>query len=467
MEMRKDIFQLQFENKQTLRNTTAKERIEKLIKLEKWILTNRESIKTAIYKDFKKSFDETELTEIYPVLSELRHAKRNLSKWMKSKRVKRTLTLITQKAYLKYEAKGNVLIISPWNYPFLLSIGPLVSSISAGNTAIIKPSEFTNHTSDLLEKMISELFSKSETAVVQGGKEISSELLELNFDHIFFTGSSEVGKIIAKSAAEKLTTITLELGGKSPVIVDETAHLRSSAEKIIWGKFLNKGQTCIAPDYVLVDKKIADQFSKLLIESIEKLYGTSIKNINSNGDYARIISEKHHNKLTEMLENALKNGSKILYGGKHNSNDKFIEPTLILSDCKNCGIAKDEIFGPLLPIIQYDEIDGAIDWINSRSCPLTIYIFSNNKKNIDKITSRTQTGSVGINELVVQFSHNYMPFGGVRNSGFGRSHGYFGFKEFSNERAYLKSGKINFLKIIYPPYTKSKKKIIDLMVRYF
>ncbi|MBK7104390.1 MAG: aldehyde dehydrogenase family protein [Ignavibacteriae bacterium] len=465
--MRKEIFQLQFENKTNIKNTFEKERIQKLIKIQKWILTNRDRIKTALHNDFKKNFDETDLTEIYPVLSELKHAKRNLKKWMNPKSVRRTLTLLTHKVFIKYEAKGNVLIISPWNYPFLLTIGPLISAIAAGNSVIIKPSEFSENTGKLIEEMISELFPQNEIAVIRGNRNVSSELLELNFDHIFFTGSTEVGKIIAKSAAINLTSITLELGGKSPVIIDETADLKSAAEKIVWGKFLNKGQTCIAPDYVLVDKKIISQFSKLLIESIDKFYKSSGNNIQENGDYARIISEKHHNKLTEMIENALVNGSKIIYGGNHNLENRFIEPTLILTNCKNCKITEEEIFGPILPIIEYEKTDDAIEWINNLCAPLTIYIFSKNKKVIDKITSQTESGGVGINDLVVQFSHYHLPFGGVKNSGMGRSHGFAGFKTFSNERSYIKSGRFNLLKIIYPPYTNFKKKIIDLLVRYF
>ncbi|MBK8945066.1 MAG: aldehyde dehydrogenase family protein [Ignavibacteriae bacterium] len=465
--MGKEIFQLQFENKLNLKNSSAKERIGKLNKIEKWILANRDKVKTSLHKDFKKSFIETDLTEIYPVLSELKHAKRNLSSWIKPKSVRRTLTLLTHKVFIKYEAKGNVLIISPWNYPFLLTIGPLISAIAAGNVVIIKPSEFSENTGKLIEEMISELFPKNEIAVIRGNRNISSELLELNFDHIFFTGSTEVGKIIAKSAAEKLTSVTLELGGKSPVIIDETADLKSSAEKIVWGKFLNKGQTCIAPDYLLVNKNISSQFSNFLIEAIKKFYKSSENKIEENGDYARIISEKHHNKLTGMIENALANGSEIIYGGKHDLENKFIEPTLILTNCKNCKISDEEIFGPLLPIIEFEKIDEAIEWIKFRNFPLTIYIFCKNKKVIDIITSQTESGGVGINDLVVQFSHNYLPFGGVKNSGMGRSHGFAGFKTFSNERSYIKGGKINLLKIIYPPYTNFKKKIIDLLVRYF
>ncbi|MFZ1291751.1 MAG: aldehyde dehydrogenase family protein [Melioribacteraceae bacterium] len=464
--MRKELFNLQFENKQKQKSSSAKERIQKLNNIQKWILSNRIRIKTAIHSDFKKSFEETDLTEIYPVLSEIKHAKRNLKKWINPQSVERTLTLLTHKVYIKYEAKGNVLIISPWNYPFLLTIGPLVSAISAGNVVLIKPSEFSENTGKLIEEIITELFPKNEVAVVRGDRNISSELLGFNFDHIFFTGSTEVGKIIAKSAAKNLTSVTLELGGKSPVIVDETADLKSSAEKIVWGKFLNKGQTCIAPDYVLVNKKITDQFLKNLIESIEKFYKNIDGNIQTNGDYARIISDKHHNKLTEMIEDALTNGSKILYGGKNNLEDRFIEPTLILTNCKNCKIYEQEIFGPILPIIEYEKIEEAIDWINKLSSPLAIYIFSKNENAINKITSFTQSGGVGINELVVQFNHYNLPFGGVKNSGIGRSHGFAGFKTFSNERSYIKSGSLNLLKIIFPPYTNFKKRIIDFLVRY-
>lgn len=461
-----ELFNLQNKSKIDLKSTTAKDRIIKLDRLQKWILKNRNEIKTALYNDFKKPLEETDLSEIYPVLAEIKYAKNHLAKWMKIRQAKRTLTLFSHSAYTNYEAKGIVLIISPWNFPFMLTITPLVSAIAAGNSVIIKPSEVSVNTSEFLSKMISELFSEKEVAVVQGNKDIVTELLSFPFDHIFFTGSTEVGRIIAKSAAANLTSCTLELGGKSPVIIDETADLRSAAEKIVWGKFLNKGQTCVAPDYVLVKINVREKFTDLLIENINKFYEINKNPIELSPGYARVINGHHHSRLVELVDNAISNGSSILYGGNHDKNNRFIEPTIILTNCTNCKISEDEIFGPLLPIVEFEEIGEAIEWINNKTSALAIYIFSKNKTVIKKIEAFTQSGGIGINEVVLQFSHQHLPFGGVRHSGIGRSHGFAGFQTFSNERSYIKSGRINFLKILYPPYTKRKKKLIDFLLKY-
>jgi aldehyde dehydrogenase (NAD+) len=464
--MPKKIFDNQKEFRATQKITSAQERIKKLAKIHKWILANRDKIKTAIHKDFNKSFEETDLTEIYPVISEIKDAKKNIDRWIKATQVKRTLTLFTHSAAIKYEPKGIILIISPWNYPFQLAVAPVISAIAAGNSVIIKPSEISVNTSKLIENMMTDLFDPKEVAVIQGDKNIVSELLMLPFDHIFFTGSTEVGKIVAQAASINLTSFTLELGGKSPVIVDETADLNIAAEKIIWGKFLNKGQTCIAPDYILVDKNIREKFTDQLVKNIKKFYGKNFSEVKSNLDFSKIINGHHHKRLVEMLDNSISNGSSILYGGKHDKECRFIEPTILLTKCKNCNISEDEIFGPLLPIVEYDRLQEAIDWINEKAPPLAIYIFSKNKDEIHKISSSTQSGGVGINEVVLQFSHQNLPFGGIRNSGIGRSHGFAGFKTFSNERAYLVSGRINFLKMLYPPYTKRKRQIIDFLVKY-
>ena len=464
--MIENFFKRQSERKPKLKNSLSKERIEKLNKIYNWIFSNRKRIQTALYNDFKKPSEETDLTEIYPVLSEIKHVRKNLANWMKSKKVKKTLPLFIQSANINYEAKGVVLIISPWNYPFLLTIGPLISAIAAGNSIMIKPSEISVNTSNLIEKMISELFPKEEIVVIQGDKEVVTSLLTQPFDHIFFTGSTKVGKIIAKSAAEHLTSYTLELGGKSPVIIERTANLKSAAEKIVWGKFINKGQTCVAPDYILIDKSVRESFTKILVEQLKVIYGTDTEKIKSSPSYCRIINGHHHKRLIQMIDNSLSNGSSIIYGGKHDDKDRFIEPTIILANCKNCKISEDEIFGPLLPIIEFEKIENAIEWVNSQNPALALYIFSNENKIIKSIASKTVSGSVGINEVVLQFSHQHLPFGGVRHSGIGRSHGYFGFKEFSNERAYLKSGGINLQKFIYPPYTDLKRKMIDLILKY-
>lgn len=464
--MIENLFNQQFERKIKLKNSSVEVRIEKLNKIYNWIFINKKDIQTAIYNDFNKPSEETDLTEIYPVLSEIKYVRKNLNSWMKRQKVKKTLTLFTHSARIKYEAKGVVLIISPWNYPFLLTIGPLISAIAAGNTIILKPSEISVNTGELIEKMISELFSVNEIAVIQGGKDVVTKLLTLPFDHIFFTGSTKVGTVIAKAAAEHLTSSTLELGGKSPVIIERTANLKSAAEKIVWGKFINKGQTCVAPDYILVDKSVCKPFTKLIIEQLKLVYGESPEKIKNSSSYSRIINGFHHKRLIQMLDNSISNGSSIIYGGNHDYNDRFIEPTVILTNCKKCEISEDEIFGPLLPIIEYEKIENAIEWINSHNPALLLYIFSKDNKIVDLISNQTVSGGIGINDVVLQFSHQHLPFGGVKQSGIGRSHGYFGFTGFSNQRSYLESGGINFQKLIYPPYTDFKRKMIDFILKY-
>jgi aldehyde dehydrogenase (NAD+) len=463
--MIKNIFNDLHKNKILINTSSLSERKEKIKSIKNWIINNRPKIKKAIWNDFKKPFEETDLTEVYPLISECNHTIKHLSKWLKKKRVKKTLSLITTSGYIKYEAKGIVLIISPWNYPFQLAIGPLISAIAAGNCVVIKPSEISKNTSQLIEEMINNLFPQNEVAVIKGNADIAEKLLELPFDHIFFTGSTNVGKIVMKAASKNLTSVTLELGGKSPIIIDKTANLKMAAEKIVWGKFLNSGQTCIAPDYVLVNKKNRNEFTDFLVTYIQKLYGT--KDLQSNSDYANIISKQHHQRLLKMLDDSIQYNNRILLGEDSNNFENFIAPTLILSDKKKSKINSEEIFGPILPIVEYDNLDEAITWINNKTPPLSIYIFSNSKINIEKIAKLTKSGGIVINEVMLQFTHPNLPFGGVRESGIGRSHGFAGFKEFSIERSYLKAGKINPLKLFYPPFNEQKRKLIDLLIKYF
>ncbi len=457
-------------NKILVNTSSVKDRKRKIFLIKKWVLDNRIKIKEAIWNDFKKPFEETDLTEIYPLISECNHSLKNLSKWTKKINVKRTLALAATSGYIKYEPKGIVLIISPWNYPFQLAIGPLISAVAAGNCAIIKPSEISGNTADLVEKMIIELFSPDEITVVKGDKEITKKLLELPFDHIFFTGSTEVGKIIMKTAAENLTSVTLELGGKSPIIIDETANLKTAAEKIVWGKFLNSGQTCIAPDYILINRKIRENFISNLIMQIEIFYGEKIGVIQENKSYASIINKHHHQRLKDIIDDAIEYNNKILHGNFHNNENNFISPTIILAEnnkSDNSKINTKEIFGPVLPVVEYNTLEEAIEWINSKTPPLSIYIFSRSNNNIERISKLTQSGGVVINELMLQFTHPNLPFGGVRESGIGRSHGFAGFKEFSNERSYLKGSIINPIKLFYPPFSKSKRKLLDYLIKYF
>ena len=459
------IFEELKKNKIPVNTSSLSERRKKITAIKNWILNNREIIKEAIWNDFKKPYEETALTEVYPLISECNHAIKHLNKWLKKKRVRKTLSLVTTSGYIKYEPKGIVLIISPWNYPFQLAIGPLISAIAAGNCVIIKPSEISSDTSRLIEKMIKNLFPENEVTVITGNADVATKLLELPFDHIFFTGSTSVGKIIMKAASKNLTSVTLELGGKSPIIIDDTANLKMAAEKIVWGKFLNSGQTCIAPDYILVAKKIKKQFVEYLVMFIEKFYGGY--DLQNNSDFAHIINEKHYQSLLDKINNSIKYNSKIIYGTTSKNSNNFITPTIILSEQNDSKINQEEIFGPLLPIIEYDSLDEAIAWINSKTPPLSIYIFSSSKKNSEKIAQLTKSGGVVFNDVVLQFTHPNLPFGGVRESGIGRSHGFAGFKEFSIERSYFKAGKVNPIKLFYPPFNKQKRKLIDLLIKYF
>lgn len=445
---------------------SREDRIKDLEKIQKWILQNRQKIKAAIYKDFKKPFEETDISEIYPVIAEIKYAKKNLRKWLKPKKVSKSLALINNSAWIKYEPKGTVLIISPWNYPFMLAIGPLISALAAGNNVVIKPSEISENTSLLIENMINELFKNDHVVVFQGDKTAITQLLKFSFDHIFFTGSTKVGKIIANQASTHLTPLTLELGGKSPLIVDESADLKYAAEKTVWGKFLNNGQTCVAPDYLLIHQNIREELINYLIHFINQYYGKTSKEIEESSSYARIINNKNYNRLKELVYNSVKRGDKIIIGDLPKNEKKFVKPTLVLINDLNSPLLEEEIFGPILPIVEFDNLDNAIKIIHEKAHPLGIYIFSKNKKNIHNITSKTKSGAIGINELVVQFGHTNLPFGGVKESGCGRSHGFYGFKEFSIERSYIKGGYFNFLKIIYPPFTNLKRKIIDFLIKY-
>lgn len=438
-----------------LKTSSINDRLKKLRSIKNWIKNNKKLICEEIYKDFEKGEEEVLLSEIKPIIDEINHNVSQLSVWTKPKRVDTPLAFIGSKSEIHYEPKGVTLIIAPWNYPFNLCIGPLVSAIGAGCSVIIKPSEHTPNTANLISRMMSELFKEEEIAVVQGDVSVSTELLKLPFNHIFFTGSPQVGKIVMKAAAEHLTSVTLELGGRNPTIIDETANLKDAAQKIVWGKFLNSGQTCIAPNYIYVHESQAQKLKDSLIEQIEiqysKLDTTRTKIVNSN----------HFGRLTDLLDKTISAGGKLLYGGEKDGKINFLSPTLISDITIDSPIFKEEIFGPILPILTYSNLEKVIETINKTEKPLALYIFSKSRKNQNYILNNTSSGTSAINETTVQFAQNHLPFGGVNNSGIGKAHGEFGFYEFSNLKSVLKQ-RVGFtsLKMIYPPYTNFKKKLI-------
>lgn len=453
------------ENISKLKLTTSVERINKLKKLKENILLNRADIKEALKKDFRKNESEVDLTEIFPVIQEINHTIKNLKKWMKDKYVKTPVTLLGSKSYIKYEAKGLVLIITPWNFPINLTFVSLVNAISAGNTVMIKPSEITDYTSKIIKKIVEKTFNQNEVYTILGGSDIAEKILKLKFNHILFIGSPTIGKIVMKAASNHLASVTLELGGKSPTVIDKEVDLKLAAKRIAWAKFINNGQVCIAPDYILINKKLKDKFLKLLIEYIKKLYSDNPKN---SKNYCRVVNRKHFLRLNSLIEDAKTNKGKIHFGGRKDVDQLFIEPTILTNISPKSKIHIEEIFGPILPIYEYNFLDDAINFINNNNKPLALYIFSKNKKNINRIINETSSGGVCINHSTLHYSNYHLPFGGVNNSGSGRCHGVHGFKEFSNAKSIFKQlVKISPTDLIIPPYTRFKEKIINLMIKYF
>ncbi|MCC5919482.1 MAG: aldehyde dehydrogenase family protein [Cyclobacteriaceae bacterium] len=440
-------------------------RKEKLKKLQKWIESHRDEIKHALSEDFKKPETETEMTEIFPSLSELKHAQKNIEQWTAIQEVSNPPTLLGANSYIIKEPKGTALLISPWNYPFYLAVSPLVSAISAGCTAMMKPSEFTPSTSHLIKQMVTDIFHPDEVSVVEGGIEASQKLLSLPFDHIFFTGSPQVGKKIMAAASEHLTSVTLELGGKSPAVIAKDADLKDAVDKITWGKLINAGQTCIAPDYLFVHESQEEEAINLIKAKVRKFYGVDPA---SSQDLARIISQKHAGRMQELINDCVSKGAEIVLGGDVNITDRYVSPTLVKNLKPNMKILEEEIFGPILPILTYGDIQDVIDYINARPKPLALYFFSQSIDLQNKIIKSCSSGGMCMNDTVMHLSNHDLPFGGVNTSGIGKSHGYHGFLEFTNEKAVLKQ-RIGFTatKVLYPPYRFTTKKLSGWLSKLF
>ena len=462
------VFRKQKERTTSLRTEPVAARKKRLESLAQWLMAHRERIKQAVHQDFKKPLLEVDTTEIYPVLSEIRHTLSHIDDWVKPTKVDATLTYLGTRSSIYYEPKGVCLIIAPWNFPFNLCIGPLISCLAAGNTAILKPSELTPSTSALVREMIAEIFEEEIAAVVEGGVEVSSFLLSLPFDHIFFTGSPAVGKIVMKAAADNLASVTLELGGKSPTIVDSSANLKDAAKRIAFGKFFNNGQTCIAPDYVLVEERIKELFVRELKKSVADLFGIDGSIDENSPSYARIVNARNFERLNQLLQDAIEHGATLEMSGPINWESHFIHPVILSNVPPESRIMDEEIFGPLLPVVSFKSTEEVIWIINRKPKPLALYIFSNQRSFRNAILSQTSAGGVCINDCIVQFTHPNLPFGGVNNSGMGKSHGRFGFLAFSNEKPVLKQkGGFSSPYLLYPPYKSGMKKVIDILLRWF
>ena len=458
------IYDQQKANYRQVGKTTARERIRKLKAFEKTILSFRVDLQEAMKKDFHKPAAEVDLTEIYPVLSEIRFAIKHLKDWMRPKKVPHPIPMIGSSSWVRYEPKGMSLIIAPWNYPMQLLFAPLVSAIAAGNVVMLKPSEFTSNTVEVMKQIIADCFEEHEIAIVEGGVEVSKALLAKKFHHIFFTGAPEIGKIVMAAASKHLCSVTLELGGKSPTIIDETANIKTIVSRIAWAKYVNAGQVCIAPDYVLIHESKKAEFIQHLSAQIQKQYG---KDPIDSPDYLRIINQKHFLRLKGYLENAVLGGAKVIYGGTMDETQNYIEPTIVTDMSVDSDVLKHEIFGPILPILSYRNKEEVVDFVNNKEKPLALYIYSSNKKNINYFIENTTAGATCINMSSVHVGNPNLPFGGVNNSGIGKSRGHYGFIEFTNERAMFKQRLPSAIELMTPPYTAFKQKLIDWTIKYF
>ena len=450
-----------------LRRERPGERIQRLVKLRNWIHANRTSIQEAMFSDFSKSPAEVDLIEVFHVLNELKLAINNLEDWAKPKKVDAPITMLGTRSYIQVEPRGACLIIAPWNYPFSLAVGPLVSALAAGNSVIIKPSELTPHVSALIGKMVKEVFSNDIVSVSEGGPDVAATLLSLPFDHIFFTGSPAIGKLVMKAAADNLASVTLELGGKSPAIITRSAHIKDAAQRTAVAKFVNNGQTCIAPDYVLADEKIADEFVAEVITHTKQMFSTS-GNFEDSGSYCRIVNDRHFLRINDLTQEALHEGARLAWGGKADREKRFIHPMVLTHVPLHTRIMNEEIFGPVLPVITYKELQQAVDFINDKPKALALYIFTRDRKDREKVLTETSSGGVCVNDAGLHFLHHNLPFGGVNNSGIGKTHGHFGFLAFSNEKPVLKQ-KSGFTtaRPFYPPYNRRTRKLLDWFLKLF
>lgn len=438
----KDTLKKQKEFFKSGKTKDIKFRIENLNKLKKNIEKNEQYIMEALKKDLGKSNFESYSTELGIVLSEISFITKHLKKWAKPKKVKTPITNFKSSSYIYPEPYGNTLILSPWNYPFQLSIVPLIGSIAAGNTVILKPSSTSYYTSKIIEEIINENFDTGYIHVITGKR--GKKLLDENFDYIFYTGSVPVGKIVMEKASKYLTPVTLELGGKSPCIVDGKANLNLSAKRIVWGKFLNSGQTCVAPDYMFIHKNVKNEMINNIIYYIKTFYG---ENPLYSEEYTKIINERQFNRLIKLLDN-----NKIIYGGDYDKDSLYISPTLMDNVNWDDPIMGEEIFGPILPILEYEELNEVIDIVNSHPKPLALYFFSNDKENAEKIINGISFGGGCINDTIMHLSSPYLPFGGVGTSGMGSYHGKKSFDTFTHYKSILEKSNIIDPNFRYPPY---------------
>lgn len=460
------IFEVQKKNRWEAANSSAQERIQRLKKLREAIIKYEAELYPAFARDFGKPAAEAELSEIYPVLEEIKFTIKNLKNWTKPKRVPTPLPLFGCRSQVRYEAKGQVLIIGPWNYPFNLVMTPLVSAVAAGNVVVLRPSNKTQNVASVIKAIIQDAFPVNEVAVIGGDTSVADLLLELPFDHVFFTGSPRIGRKIMASAVKNLSSVTLELGGKSPAIVHKDAHLDLSVDRLVWASFLNAGQTCVAPDYVFVHKDIELEFQSKIKARIKAVFGSNYAEREQNMDMARVIDPSSLCRLQNLISSSMVSGAKLYCGGNTNATTRFLEPTVLTGVQPGHAIMSEEIFGPIMPILSYEDIGTVIQYIRANDKPLALYLFSRSEKIQEKVLSETTSGGAVVNHAVIHVGNPYLPFGGAGTSGLGNYHGFYGYKTFSHEKAVIKQGRLGLTSGLFPPYARWQNRATLSLLRW-
>ncbi len=457
-------FDLQQAGRWTVSQTSASERRELLRRLGEAVKSQREQLAAALHQDLGKSRAEAEMMELHPLLEELRLVRRHLGQWMRPRRVSAALSLGLGRSEVQPQARGVVLILGPSNLPVNLNLVPLIGALAAGNSVMLKPSEKAPATARALRRLLDGVFPPGLVSVVEGGPEIAGELLKLPFDHIFFTGSPEVGRKVLAAAAETLTSTTLELGGKSPALVDAGADLEVAAERVAWGKFLNAGQSCIAPDYLLAHETVAGTLVQELIRVVEAQYGGP-RWQRHNPDYGRLIDAHSVARLRQATDLSVQAGARIEYGGNFDESGRFGSPTIVSGVNADMALMQHELFGPVLPVLTYRHLDEALDMIRRFEPPLALYLFSSDPETERRVLSETSSGGVVVGGTMIQFVHPHLPFGGVRRSGQGRYHGEYSFRTFSHERAVTREPSVSPVRSLYPPYGRTLPRLTAWALR--
>ncbi len=461
-----EIFERQREQAPVLARTTASQRRERLKRLRAAIVKRRPAIADAIHADLARPRAESELAEVHHVLQEIDYAIRHLPRWMRGRRGRTQLFLLGTSSRLRIEPRGVVLILAPWNYPVALVINPLVAAIAAGNCVVLKPSEKAPATAHLLASLVGETFDEREVALVEGGPETAEALLELPFNHIFFTGGTSVGRKVMTAAAKHLASVTLELGGKTPAIVDASANVRTAAQRIAWGKFFNAGQTCLAPDYVLVDAAVEKELLAELKTSVARFYGESEAERRASPDLGRIVDNQHFDRLVDLVERSTAAGARVEIGGEFDADTRYVAPTVLSGVTAEMPAMDDEIFGPVLPVLAYKDRAEAIAVVRRSGTPLGSYIFSREKRATEELLRGCPAGGTMVNNTLLHYIGSDLPFGGVGASGQGSYHGYHGFITMSHVRPVVWQREPALARVFFPPYESRLFRFAQRVVRW-